>query len=121
MKMALFLFVFMDFALCNATPARPLTPESICAGIDSSKYQSQCEKAIHNKHFDFEALKICANEKGGYDIKSCMEVISDRTYTSKDLQTCLSGKRVRLRMCLLKSGTPYVAPVDEASGGSAEK
>jgi hypothetical protein len=121
MKCALFLLVYLAFAISYATPARSLTPESICAGIDSSKYQAQCEKAIHNKHFDFEALKICANEKGGYDIKSCMEVISDRTYTSKDLQTWLSGKRVRLQMCLFKSGTSYVAPVDEVSGGAAEK
>lgn len=120
MKFVLFLCTQVGFLICKADPVVLPNPASICASIDSSKYQSQCESAIRNKHFEVDAMKICAAEKGGYDIKSCMEVISDRVYTTQDLQTCLSGKRIRLRMCLLKSGSPYAAPLEEAAGTSTE-
>lgn len=107
--------VLLVSSFLNADPRPALTPASICASIDSNKYEAQCESAIRNKHFDAAALRICAAERGGYDIKSCMEVISNRTYTAQDLQTCLSGERIMLRMCLLRGGQVYVAPPPEAS------
>ena len=108
--------LFSTFLYADPRPA--LTPASICASIDSNKYEAQCESAIRNKHFDAAALRICAAERGGYDIKSCMEVIADRTYTAQDLQTCLSGERIMLRMCLLRGGQAYVAPVADSPEGS---
>ena len=116
MNVLFFLLIHAIMPTTHADP--PLTPESLCAGIRSSKYEAQCKSAIRNKHFNMAALRICSKERDGYDKKSCVEVIADRVYTPEDLKACLAGEKMLLHMCLLKSGTPYVAPVEQPSGSN---
>jgi hypothetical protein len=113
--------VFLLFSVFgHAKPKEALLASDVCKSIDSNKYQAQCESRIRGGRFSSLAINTCVQLFKGHDsqLKSCMGVIKDKTFTQSEIDACLLKKKHLINKCLSVSGTLFKAEsptLDEAT------
>lgn len=119
--MSKFVFVLLLTSLSiHAKPKEALLASDVCKSIDSNKYQAQCESEIRGGQFSSLAINTCVRlfKSHDYELKSCMGVIKDKTFTQNEIDACLLKKKHLINKCLSVSGTLFKAeapPQDEAT------
>lgn len=107
----LLIVLLISTPVSQAKPKEVPLAADVCKSIDSNKYQAQCESEIRGGSFSALAIDTCLKlfKSHDYELKSCMGVIKDKTFTLAEINACLAKKKHTINKCLSVSGSPFKA------------